>query len=83
MFTYAGLITLTPEGHEIWHKGITPDVVVELPKEKETAPKERPLPSADPLDDLKKDVQVQRALEVIKAMKTAHQLGTQQATTKN
>src|SRR5213594_416789 len=73
----------TPKGRSIHGKGITPDVVVELPKEKETAPKERPLPSADPLDDLKKDVQVQRALEVIKAMKTAHHLGTQQATTKN
>src|SRR5207302_457965 len=73
----------TPKGRSIHGKGVTPDVVVELPKEKETAPKERPLPSADPLDDLKKDVQVQRALEVIKAMKTAHQLGTQQATTRN
>ena len=62
----------TPKGRSIHGKGITPDIVVELPKEPATtAPKERPLPSADPLEDLKKDVQVQRAIEVIKAMKTA------------
>src|SRR6202008_1513138 len=62
----------TPKGSSIHGKGITPDIVVELPKEPvTTAPKERPLPSADPLEDLKKDVQVQRALDVIKAMKIA------------
>ena len=52
-------------------KGITPDVVVEAPKEPVT--KERPLPSADPLEDLKKDVQLQKAIEVVKGMKTADQ----------
>ena len=36
-----------------------------------TPPKERPLPSADPLEDLKKDVQLQKALEVLKGLKTA------------
>jgi carboxyl-terminal processing protease len=62
----------TPKGRSIHGKGITPDIVVELPKEPvTTAPKERPLPSADPLEDLKKDVQVQRAIDVIKAMKIA------------
>jgi len=62
----------TPKGRSIHGKGITPDIVVELPKEPATtAPKERPLPSADPLEDLKKDVQVQRAIDVIKGMKTA------------
>jgi carboxyl-terminal processing protease len=63
----------TPKGRSIHGKGITPDIVVELPKEKEPAPKERPLPSPDPMDDLKKDVQVQRAVEAIKAMKIAEQ----------
>src|SRR5438128_1892582 len=42
----------TPKGRSIHGKGITPDIVVELPKEPATtAPKERPLPSADPLED--------------------------------
>ena len=59
----------TPKGRSIHGKGITPDIVVELPKEKDPAPKERPLPSADPLDDLKKDVQLQRALDVLKTMR--------------
>jgi carboxyl-terminal processing protease len=56
----------TPKGRSIHGKGITPDIVVEAPKEPVT--KERPLPSPDPLDDLKKDVQLQRALEVLKTM---------------
>jgi len=55
-------------------------VVVDLPKEPVSAtPKERPLPSENPLDDLKKDVQVQKAIEVIKAMKTAYDMGVRQA----
>ena len=57
----------TPKGRSIHGKGITPDIIVEAPKE--PAPKDRPLPSADPLDDLKKDVQLQRALDVLKTMK--------------
>jgi carboxyl-terminal processing protease len=56
----------TPKGRSIHGKGITPDVIVELPKE--PAGKERPLPSTDPLEELKKDVQLQRALDVVKAM---------------
>jgi carboxyl-terminal processing protease len=57
----------TPKGRSIHGKGITPDIIVEVPKE--PAPKDRPLPSADPLDDLKKDVQLQRALDVLKTMR--------------
>ena len=39
-----------------------------------------PLPSADPLEDLKKDVQLQRALDVIKTMRVLdQQRGTTQA----
>jgi carboxyl-terminal processing protease len=57
----------TPKGRSIHGKGITPDIVVDVPKE--PAPKDRPLPSADPTEDLKKDVQLQRALDVIKTMR--------------
>jgi carboxyl-terminal processing protease len=63
----------TPKGRSIHGKGITPDVIVEVPKE--PAPKERPLPSADPLEDMKKDVQLQKALEVIKTLRTAKSQG--------
>jgi carboxyl-terminal processing protease len=63
----------TPKGRSIHGKGITPDIIVEVPKE--PTPKERPLPSADPMDDLKKDVQVQKALEVIKTLRTARSQG--------
>ena len=63
----------TPKGRSIHGKGITPDVIVEAPKE--PAPKERPLPSADPLEDLKKDVQLQKALEVVKTLRTAKSQG--------
>jgi carboxyl-terminal processing protease len=59
----------TPKGRSIHGKGITPDVVIEAPKE--PVAKERPLPSADPLEDLKKDVQLQKALEVLKNRSTA------------
>jgi carboxyl-terminal processing protease len=61
----------TPKGRSIHGKGITPDIVVEVPKE--PAPKERPLPSADPLEDLKKDIQLQRAVDVIKTMRIIEQ----------
>ena len=61
----------TPMGRSIHGMGITPDIIVEIPKE--SAPKERPLPSADPLEDLKKDVQVQRAIDVIKTLRIAGQ----------
>ena len=62
----------TPKGRSIHGTGITPDIVVELPKET-TPPKERPLPAADPAEDLKKDVQVQRAVDVIKTMRIIEQ----------
>src|SRR5207248_9232142 len=59
----------TPKGRSIHGKGITPDIVVELPKEPVGAPpKDRPLPSADPLEELKQDIQLQRALDVPKTM---------------
>ncbi len=61
---------LHPKGRSIHGKGITPDVVSRC-RRRRRPPKERPLPSADPLEDLKKDVQLQKALEVVKTMRTA------------
>jgi len=61
----------TPKGRSIHGKGITPDIVVEVPKEPAGAPPKPP--SLDPLEDLKKDVQLQRALDVIKAMRVIEQ----------
>jgi carboxyl-terminal processing protease len=60
----------TPKGRSIHGKGITPDIVVELPKED---PKKDRVPAADPLEELKKDIQVQRALDVIKTMRVMEQ----------
>src|SRR2546422_582013 len=60
----------TPKGRSIHGKGITPDIVVEVPKE--TAARERP-PSLDPMEELRKDIQVQRALDVIKTSRIIEQ----------
>ena len=38
-----------------------------------TAAKDRPQPSLDPMEELKKDIQVQRALDVIKTMRIIEQ----------
>src|SRR5256884_8033448 len=62
----------TPKGRSIHGKGITPDIVVEIPKDP-TAAKDRPQPSLDPMEELKKDIQVQRALDVIKTMRIIEQ----------
>jgi carboxyl-terminal processing protease len=65
----------TPKGRSIHGKGIAPDIVVEVPKDKEATA--RP-PSLDPLEELKRDVQLQRALDVIKTMRVLEQrTGTQ------
>jgi carboxyl-terminal processing protease len=61
----------TPKGRSIHGKGITPDIVVELPKPPADA-KPQP-PSLDPMEDLKKDPQFQRALDVVKAMRIIEQ----------
>ena len=60
----------TPKGRSIHGKGITPDIVVEIPKED---PKKERVPPGDPLEELKKDIQVQRALDVIKTMRVMEQ----------
>jgi carboxyl-terminal processing protease len=69
----------TPKGRSIHGKGITPDIIVEVPKE--PVGKDRPLPSTNPLDDLKKDVQLQRALDVLKTMRVMGERQGEQAST--
>jgi carboxyl-terminal processing protease len=60
----------TPKGRSIHGKGITPDIVVELPKDTSGKP---PQPPLDPAEELKKDIQLQRALDVIKTMRIIEQ----------
>ena len=64
----------TPKGRTIQGKGIAPDIIVEPPKVVEPQPndKEKREPQAretDPREDLKKDVQLQRAVDLLKAMR--------------
>ena len=60
----------TPKGRTIHGKGVTPDILVELPK---PAPSEAkaPAPAIEtrPGEDPKKDPQLQRALDLLKGMK--------------
>jgi carboxyl-terminal processing protease len=62
----------TPKGRSIHGKGITPDIVVEPPKVAAASqPQEAPRAPA-PLafeEELKKDVQIQRAVDILKAMR--------------
>jgi carboxyl-terminal processing protease len=60
----------TPKGRSIHGKGITPDIVVEVPRDASARPAAPPL---DPMEELKKDVQLQRALDVIKTMRVLEQ----------
>src|SRR6266540_346392 len=64
----------TPKGRTIHGKGITPDIIVEAPKPVAAQPGEAaPQPPVDEQtrlnDQLKKDTQLQRALDLLKAMK--------------
>jgi carboxyl-terminal processing protease len=54
----------TPKGRSIHGKGIAPDIVIELPKEEPVKPGTPPLSEAELQ---KKDVQLQRALDILKA----------------
>jgi carboxyl-terminal processing protease len=55
----------TPKGRSIHGKGITPDVVVEIPKDDQ---KRDRLPATDPVEELRKDVQVQRAVQELETI---------------
>jgi carboxyl-terminal processing protease len=64
----------TPKGRSIHGKGITPDIVVEGPKTTAQVPTgESPNPTPPvaetPQEQLKRDPQLQRALDLLKAMK--------------
>jgi carboxyl-terminal processing protease len=64
----------TPNGRSIHGKGITPDIVVEAPKPVAGQTPEAAAPpvgdeQARLMDQLKKDPQLQRALDLLKAMK--------------
>jgi len=66
----------TPKGRSIHGKGITPDIIVEAPKVVAAAPgtgdkdKEKtPPPAPNPVEDLKKDPQLQRAVDLLKAVR--------------
>jgi len=61
----------TPKGRSIQGKGITPDVIAEVPKEPAAKDKPAPSPSLDPLEELKKDVQLQKALEVLRTVQAS------------
>jgi len=54
----------TPKGRSIHGKGIAPDIVIEPPKEPEGA--KPPTPPSE-AEQLKRDVQLQRAIEILKA----------------
>jgi carboxyl-terminal processing protease len=56
----------TPKGRSIHGKGITPDIIIDPPKDEVTTVK----PGAPPLSEaelMKRDVQLQRAIEILKA----------------
>jgi carboxyl-terminal processing protease len=64
----------TPKGRSIHGKGITPDIIVEAPKVAAAtggadAPVPTPPVSETPQEQLKRDPQLQRALDLLKAMK--------------
>ena len=70
----------TPKGRSIHGKGIAPDIVVEAPKVIVAAPKEgngekekTPAAAPSPVEDPKKDPQLQRAIDLLKAVRILEQ----------
>jgi carboxyl-terminal processing protease len=62
----------TPKGRTIHGKGLMPDIVVEMPKPPPVPPGETPKPpppTTDMKEELKRDPQLQRAVDLLKAMK--------------
>ena len=59
----------TPKGRSIHGRGITPDIIVEPPKMVAATDPGKPAVETSPEEALKKDVQLQRALDLLKAMK--------------
>lgn len=62
----------TPKGRSIHGKGIAPDIIVELPKVAAAAqPNDagKPAQSLTPEEEMKKDVQLQRGVDILKAMR--------------
>ena len=60
----------TPGGRDIHEQGIEPDVVVELKKEKSDAEKTENTKSDKLSDRIKNDVQLGKAISIMKALKT-------------
>jgi carboxyl-terminal processing protease len=56
----------TPKGRSIHGKGITPDIVIDPPKDEVAAVKPG-TPSLSEAELMKRDVQLQRAIEILKA----------------
>ena len=62
----------TPKGRSIHGKGVTPDILVEMPKPtpaEAKAPAPAPAIETRPGEDPKRDPQLQRALDLLKGMK--------------
>lgn len=59
----------TPKGRSIHGRGITPDIIVEPPKTAAATDPGKQAVETSPEESLKKDVQLQRALDLLKAMK--------------
>jgi carboxyl-terminal processing protease len=57
----------TPKGRSIHGKGITPDIVIDPPKDEAAAVPKPGTPPPSEAEMMKRDVQLQRAIEILKA----------------
>ncbi len=60
---------LTPNGRELWHKGIEPDVVIELPSGVEALTPTRAAELLDSELPVTQDIQLLKALELLEAVR--------------